>query len=71
MDEPRKSTVFGTVYSPARYLMRYHVCMSYSMGRGRRRGLASAGGYNIGHPYTACGRHNKLIRIPNGDARKS
>jgi len=70
VDEPRRSTMLGTIYSPARYLMQYRICMSCSTGRERRRGLASAGGYNVGHPYTTCDRHNKLIPVPNGDAGK-
>jgi hypothetical protein len=70
MDEFRGSTVLGTIYSPPRYLMQYRVCMSYFTGRERRRGLASDGGHNVGHPYTTCDRHDKLILVPNGDAVK-
>ena len=33
MDEPRRSTLLGNIFSPVRYLMQYRVGMSYSMGR--------------------------------------
>ncbi len=58
----------GTAYSPARYLMKRSLCMTFPMFCQKRVVLALDGDGNIGKPYTGCDGRNNLVPVPNGDA---